>query len=290
MAAPSVHSPLRYPGGKAVLAAFLSRVIEINEFSDGVYAEPFAGGAGAALELLYSGRVERIMLNDADPCVFAFWESVLAHPDEFIRLLEGTPVTVDEWKRQREVYLSPAEHTGVEVGFATFFLNRCNRSGILLNAGPIGGYDQSGAWKIDARFNRQELRRRIEKLSLFSEHIAASNLDALDFLRGPVADVGDEVFVYLDPPYYVKGSKLYMNHYGAEDHANLARFMADQTSFRWIMSYDNVVEIRDLYRGMSITPFSLQYSAQGRSAGSELLIHTADLKVPYAEGLVSLAS
>lgn len=285
---PIAHSPLRYPGGKAVLSDFLADVIALNDLQDGVYVEPYAGGAGAALTLLFGEHVQRIVLNDADPCVYAFWNAVLNRKDDFIRRLIETPVTIDEWQRQRDIYRNQHRHSRIKVAFASFYLNRCNRSGIMVNGGPIGGFDQIGKWKLDARYNREELIRRIEKIHLYRDRIEIHNLDALEFLTDVVGrgDNVDETLAYLDPPYYVKGSELYLNHYRADDHAQLASFIKKQTGYRWLMTYDNVREIHDLYNGCNTAQFNLRYSAHTSRLGSELLIWSSDLSVRYGEFLI----
>jgi DNA adenine methylase len=180
---PIANSPLRYPGGKGVLSEYLGATIEANGIKDCVYAEPYAGGAGAAVNLLLAGKVDRIILNDADRSVWAFWKSILDYTDEFVRRVETTPITVSEWVRQRRIYEQPRKHSILDLGFAAFFLNRCNRSGILTNGGVIGGLSQTGKWKIDARFNRTELVRRIQRISAFREKVQVANLDAVKFLH-----------------------------------------------------------------------------------------------------------
>src|SRR5438309_1499300 len=104
-------SPLRYPGGKAVLANVLGRVIALNNMQDCIYAEPYAGGAGAALALLFGEHVSKVLINDADPCVYAFWHAVLNQPTKFIDLVEETPVTMNVWKAQREVYRNHSRYS-----------------------------------------------------------------------------------------------------------------------------------------------------------------------------------
>src|SRR5207302_1863340 len=112
----------RYPGGKQVLANVLAHVISLNGLQGGTYAEPYAGGAGAALALLFGENVSRIMINDADRCIYAFWNSVLRETDAFLRLLQRATLNVREWERQRKVYKNAKQHSALEVGFATFFL------------------------------------------------------------------------------------------------------------------------------------------------------------------------
>jgi len=287
---PEFASPLRYPGGKAGLSGFLSEVIRLNGLADGVYAEPYAGGAGAALQLLFSERVSRILINDIDKRLFAFWQAVLTRHERFLGLLEETPVTIEEWHRHRETYLNPARHSVVDLGFATFFLNRCNHSGILPTGGPIGGFGQAGKWKLDARFNRKELRRRIEKIIAYRERIEVFNQDAVVFLKqvvGPRSRKGP-LLVYLDPPYYTKGHELYLSAYEHEDHVKLAKFMCRNFPYKWLMTYDNVPQIRKIYAAFPRIPFSLSYTAYDRRVGQELLIQNGELTIPRARlGIVA---
>ena len=281
------HSPLRYPGGKQILSRVLAHLVALNKRGGGIYAEPYAGGAGAALSLLYGGHVNHLMLNDADKRIYAFWKSILDETDAFLRLLRDVPLTPTEWRRQREIYQRSAEYSRLRVGFATFYLNRCNRSGIIGNAGMIGGLKQTGKWKLDARFNRQVLAERIERVASYRHRIKVSPFDAITFLKrlAKHPTMADRGFVYLDPPYFGKGSQLYLNHYHADDHQALASHLAAGVPFKWVMSYDNVTSIRKLYRtGFSQVTFNLGYSASEFRVGTELLIHDDTLRFPIAWG------
>jgi DNA adenine methylase len=163
----TTFSPLRYPGGKQILGSVLARIITENRLEGSIYAELYAGGAGAALSLLYWEYVSKLYLNDADPCIYAVWRSILDHTDEFCKRIRDVALTTDEWKKQKAIYTNYAENSILDIGFATFYLNRTNRSGIIKNGGPIGGYDQSGPWKIDARFSRPGLIERVERIALY---------------------------------------------------------------------------------------------------------------------------
>lgn len=280
---PPTDSPLRYPGGKQILKKVVAHLIKINDREAGVYAEPYAGGAGLALGLLYSEHVDRILINDVDPCVYAFWKSCLYQTKRFVDMIWAAPITVEEWRRQRDIYLHPHRHSTVRVGFATFFLNRCNRSGIIATGGPIGGIEQHGEWKINARYNRENLERRIRKLALYKDRIHVSSLDALDFLGGYVREMSN-VFVYLDPPYYNKARDLYLNHYSPDDHRRVAKFMKREAEFKWVMTYDNTPEIAGLYRGLRQVPFDLSYSARERRQGKEVMISRRSFRFPRGWG------
>ena len=200
-----------------------------------------------------------------------------------MKLIPEVHVTIDEWRHQREIYQHPGRHGQLRLGFATFFLNRCNRSGILVKGGPIGGYEQQGRWLIDARFNRITLRNRIEKIELYRDRIEIHNLDALEFLRKivhPIASKKDSCLVYLDPPYYVKGRELYLNAYDDTDHAALAKYLKKTSFFNWILTYDNVPQIYELYADYEPNPFELSYSASRWRIGREIMINDPRLILP----------
>jgi len=276
------HSPLRYPGGKAVLSNFLRKVIELNGIADGVYAEPFAGGAGSALALLYSEHVQEIILNDVDKNIYAFWHSVLGNTDEFIKLIWETPVTIKEREQQKNILLNYNDYTLTEVGFAAFYLNRCNRSGIL-NAGPIGGNEQSGKWKIDARFNKTDLAKRIEMIGLYNKRIQVFNYDAIDFVNKKILNrlgENDKILVYFDPPYFQNGHQLYLNYYTDKDHIILSNFLKNLTSFHWVLTYDDVPEVRNLYSNYIRQSLKLNYSANRVRKGDDLLMSSENCLLP----------
>ncbi len=276
-------SPLRYPGGKAGMSEFLADLLEVNGLRDGVYAEPFAGGAGAALNLLFEEHVERIVLNDADEGLASLWSTMLHQQDALVELILETPVSIGVWKRQRQVYLHRDQHTKFELAFACFFLNRCNRSGIIVTGGPIGGYAQAGDWKLDSRYNKTGLVDRIRRIGDYRDRIEIHNMDAVGFLSTVIRDSDDvdSTLVYLDPPYYSKGSQLYLDYYEHQDHVNLADFLKQEHSFSWVLSYDDVPQIRELYGDMPLVPLDVLYCAHSRKNGRELLIHSEDLDLPY---------
>lgn len=277
-----IHSPLRYPGGKGTMASCLADIILFNNVEMGAYYEPYAGGAGAALYLLYHGFVERLYLNDADYTIYAFWKSVLNNTDLLLQRIHDVELSVEEWLRQKLILKSPKGYSTFEVGFAAFFLNRCSRSGILSNSGPIGGYNQRGKWTIDVRFNKMNLIKRIKKIADYRKVISVTNQDALDFLKQklPKGRNRNNIFVYLDPPYFKNGRTLYVNYYEESDHLMLSRYMKSQKILSWVMTYDNVQYIRDLYRDNRIYEFSLTYSVQEKKKGSEILIVPDSVRLP----------
>jgi len=273
---PITPSPLRYPGGKTIYSQILMSVIDNNALSKCTFVEAFAGGAGAAVTLLLSGKVKSIFLNDLDPAIYSFWSAILNNTEEFLYLMHHTPVTVSEWRKQRQIYHSK-HNDMLKLGFATFFLNRCNRAGILL-ANPIGGLEQSGKYKIDARFKKDKLEKKIREISNKRDSIKVFNLDAIELIKVLKREHRNRKFlVYFDPPYYQKGELLYLNHYHPDDHKELSRCIRE-FPFPWILSYDNQPAITELYNGLPIYLQNLQYSVSKIARAQELII--SNLKMP----------
>jgi DNA adenine methylase len=270
------YSPLRYPGGKACLSEFLTDVIEENKLSESTYAEPYAGGAGAALTLLILEKVERIIINDLDRAIYAFWVTAINNSDKLIRKIERISLSMNEWNLQKEIYRSNTKDE-FKLGFATFYLNRTNRSGII-EGGPIGGVKQKGKWKIDARFNRAALIDRIDKIAQYKNRIKITNKDGIEFIKSLCKK--ENIFSYLDPPYFIKGSSLYLNHYKKHDHKDLAEVLNENRKMNWILTYDNVPEIQILYQKRKKLDFTLNYHADIAKKGHELLIHSDKIKIP----------
>lgn len=270
-------SPLRYPGGKGLLYSRLRTIIRENDLTSSVYVEPYAGGAGAALALLVSGQVERIAINDLDPAVFAFWNAVVTQPEEFTALVNNVELSVDEWERQREVYLTSARDNYLPLGFATFYLNRTNRSGVL-NGGPIGGKDQTGNYKIDARFNREGLAERIRLIALHADRIAVTNEDGLRVIER--YSQRDDAFIYADPPYFEKAGSLYLNAFQDSDHRALADCLTRVQRAKWILTYDNVPQVEQLYSDLRRRLFALNYSAHRVMKASEIMVFSTGLSIP----------
>ncbi len=275
-------SPLRYPGGKSILSDFLTNTIDLNQLRGCPYYEPYAGGAGAALRLLNDGVVSEIYINDADPRIFAFWDSVLNNSDNFMNEIRSVPLTMDKWREQHAICANTTGHESFKIGFAAFYMNRCNRSGVLSGAGPIGGHEQKGEWRMDVRFNRAPLVERISCIARLKDRIHLSSLDALRFLKThlPAPRSRKNVFVYLDPPYVNKGQRLYLNAYDAQDHAQLARYINAQTTLPWIMSYDDTALVRKLYCEQQLANLSIPYSLQDKRSANELIITPKHVTMP----------
>lgn len=273
-------SPLRYPGGKLKVVDYIKKMFEVNDLMDGTYIEPYAGGASVALTLLFSEYASRIRINDIDRSIYAFWHSVLEETEGLCRLITDTPVTMETWAQQREVQVRKKDAELLELGFSTFFLNRTNRSGIL-SGGVIGGKEQTGKWKIDARYNKKDLIERIESVAEYGDRIELTSMDAVALIKH-IRRPSEKTFCYLDPPYYVKGRDLYLNYYNDDDHRAIAKAIKKYKG-KWIISYDAVPFISDLYKEYRQKEYYLSYSAGNPAKGKEIVVYSDGLVIPEAE-------
>lgn len=272
-------SPLRYPGGKGSLYSRLRKAIRENNLAGCRYVEPFAGGAGAGLGLLVTGQVSKVVINDLDPAIHAFWASLITDPDAMVARIRKVALNVKEWRRQKEIYSSSNADLS-SLGFATFYLNRTNRSGVL-NGGPIGGLGQTGNYLINARFNREDLAERVRRLGLFRDKIDVTCLDGRAVARKYASR--PRTFVYVDPPYFEKAGSLYMNYFRADDHAALAKDLNAKAGGHWLLTYDAVPQVDELYEDRRIRTFGLHYSAHRVKQATEVAV-LSDSLIDIGEG------
>jgi len=279
-------SPLRYPGGKSAMSNLLAQIRKINGFGSRPIAEPFAGGAGASLLLLYREEASEIYINDLDPAIYDFWCVVTNQSRPFIDKLKNTKVDISEWYQQKEIYSKRKRASQLHRAFATFYLNRCNRSGIIINGGPIGGVKQTGKWKIDARFNKDDLQKRCEKIAKYRNRIHISCRDGIEFIKSVDAK---SVFFFIDPPYFINGPKLYLNTLDRQFHINLSNELKSMQHAAWVLTYDDCPEIRHMYKSWAnIQSFSLRYSAADRRSGQEIMIVPKWMQLPESQKSTSL--
>jgi DNA adenine methylase len=280
-------TPLRYPGGKQKIAPFIIEVLEENNLVGGHYVEPYAGGAGVAIELLLDEQVTDIHLNDSCPAIFSFWHSILNETEEFCYRISRTPLNVTEWRKQKTVLRNTKKFSHIDIGFAMFYLNRCNRSGIL-SGGVIGGLNQTGKWKIDARFPRNELIRRIEAIAEKKRHIHLRNWDAEKILTNYITKLPRKTLIYCDPPYFKNSEKLYLNHYTPKDHEHISKVIQEKMKHPWVVSYDNQPEILTYYKERRNFTYAIQYNAAQAYMGRELFIFSDDLDLPESSSLPNI--
>lgn len=271
------NTPLRYPGGKGKITNAIKLLLKNNNLIGANYIEPYAGGAGVAINLLLDQTVSNIHINDLNFPVYSFWKVLKDNPEYLCKNIQDTLICIEEWHIQSEIFKNYKNYSIEEVAFATFFLNRTNRSGIL-QAGVIGGKNQEGNWKLDTRFNKKNLIRRIENIAVFNKNITVTNLDAKELI--PNICTSKNNFVYLDPPYYKKGKGLYQNFYEHSDHAEIAYLIQSSTLKHWIVSYDNNQNIIDFYKKNRSIIYHLNYTAQNKYSGSEVIFFSNDMNIP----------
>ncbi|WP_226087805.1 DNA adenine methylase [Mesobacillus sp. S13] len=278
---PITDSPLRYPGGKTQMKKFIVDILNSLPSKESMtYVEPFAGGAGVALFLLFNNYVSKIHINDLDPSVYKFWHSVIFNTEHFIEKINNTPITIEEWHHQREIQRNQMKYTDLEIGFSTFYLNRTNVSGII-NGGPIGGKQQNGKYKINCRFNKENLINKIRKIGHYQDKITISNLDASEFINKVILKMDPtSTFIFFDPPYYIQGQNLYANYYQHNDHLQISKKIKALNTFFWITTYDYSPEIEKMYQGQNKKIYSLNYSANNVRKAKEILIYSPTITLP----------
>lgn len=282
-------SPLRYPGGKASIWKMVAEIIETNNLKGSDYIEPYAGGCGLALSLLFKGYVGNLYLNDIDRSISCFWDAVLNHTDDFINKIVSTEVTIDEWYIQRDIQENKNTADDFDLAFSSFFLNRTNRSGVILKAGVIGGFAQDGEYKLDCRFGKEGLIERIKKIQQFKHKIHFYNFDAVEFIKMTRSFIPQKKSFYcVDPPYFVKGSTLYTNSYEPDDHKQIARLLIGLKR-PWVLTYDDTPQIQELYKEKRQYRFNLNYSAANKRVGTELLVASDDLLIAKELNLIEAA-
>ena len=281
-----LYSPLRYPGGKGKLAPFMGLMINKMNIKNGTYIEPFAGGAGVALMLLMEGYVDDIVINDYDKAIYSVWRAIISESENFVDRILDTPVNIDEWKKQKEIYVEQNKKYSLDLAFATFFLNRTNRSGIL-KGGPIGGFEQTGNYGIDARYNAEKLVERIRAIAKYKKHIKVYNKEIVSFIENVLPNYGQNSLTYFDPPYFNKGPELYKNFFDKEDHAKIAQLIFNGVPGNWIITYDDTPEIIELYKQQCIRRYDLNYSVANTGKSSEVIVFNDNKFCPTNQELLT---
>lgn len=281
------YSPLRYPGGKNKLAKFIAKICEKNNIN-GHYVEPYSGSASVALHLLINKYIYEITINDIDRSIYAFWYSVLHHTNRLCDLIIKTEINIENWKENREIQKNKEKSSLLKLGFSTLFLNRTNISGII-SGGVIGGLEQRGKYKIDCRFNKEEIVRRIRKIAKYKKNIYIYNLDAIELIELIQKESrNSSTIFYFDPPYYIKGKSLYVNYYKDKDHLRISEEIKKINNYRWIVSYDNVPWIKSLYDEFKNIEYSFWYTAHAPKRGNEILFFDKSLIIPKVDDPIKI--
>jgi DNA adenine methylase len=270
-------SPFRYPGGKTILYEKVRKIIENNFLDNCTYIEPFAGGCGLALKLLFNNDVNNIIINDYDYAIFCVWDSILNNTQEFISKIESISITLEEWDKQKDIYINKDNYSKLEVAVATLFLNRTNVSGVI-KGGPIGGRSQNGKYKIDCRFNKLTIIDKILKIAEYKNKIQLYNLEANELIDKIIIKTKKNTFTYLDPPYIQKGPTLYKNFFKEKDHKILSTTILKKLKdYNWIITYDNHPLVKEIYKNCKYEVFDLAYSAGNTKQGKEIMIYSKTL-------------
>ena len=280
------YSPLRYPGGKGKLASFMEYMIDQLGHRGGTYIEPFAGGAGIAMELLLRNVISRIVINDYDKAVWSFWKAILTETDRFVEEIRTVPLTVDEWQKQHEILVTKNDKYSFELGFAAFYLNRTNRSGII-KGGVIGGQEQAKDWRMDVRFKREELVTRIQRIAVRKKDIKLYNKDVNSFIKNYAPLYEENALIYFDPPYFRKGQQLYMNFFNYKDHVRIEQEIREHVNCDWIITYDYEPQIEEIYHNYNLRLYDLNYSVSTKRKANELMIFKNGIIIPPDEELNS---
>lgn len=278
-------SPLRYPGGKNKTYNYIKHLIINNDIR--TYIEPFAGGASVALRLLINKDVDRIIINDYDRSIYAFWDVIMNDSERLIELILDTPITMEEWYKQKEIQNNKYDSDELSLAFSTLFLNRTNRSGII-KAGVIGGKMQDGKYKMDCRFNKENIIKRIKLIASFSKNIKVCNYDAKDFIEHEIKYTRKSL-TFFDPPYYDKGPDLYTNFYTHDDHVELSKVIKNKMKNRyWILTYDIANEIEKLYGKHEHKRYYLNYSIATPSKGQEFMFFSKKTNMGPIENFLNI--
>lgn len=274
------------------MSSYVSGVLEENLLAGCTFYEPYAGGASVSLDLLRMGFVDKAVLIERDPLVYAFWHSVFNATDALCEAIEACEVTLETWHDLQATKAvddpTTSTYTLLQLGLSGLFFNRTNFSGII-GAGPIGGQAQTSAYKINCRFNKTALIKQIKTASLLAPRVSVIFGDALTYLRNNTTKISAGFsFVYIDPPYYTQGRKLYRHHYTDTDHEMLATYITSQ-SYPWLVSYDDHPRIRELYALEQMQHIYLDYKVKTSRTAQELLISNLVIPPPVYVGSPDLA-
>ena len=246
----SLISPLRYPGSKRRLVGYIEQAILLNDLKPKLFIEPFVGGASVALQLMQDDLVEKVILMDIDPLVASFWRTVFFDTDWLIEQIETIDVTLENWYWFKEF----VPETTRQYALKCLFINRTSFSGIMEGrAGPLGGRQQLSEYKIDCRFPRETLIKRVRQAAIHKDRILAiwdcSWDEGLQRIREKqrIGSLPDKnLFFYMDPPFFEKADALYRFHFQQQDHFELRNFLLKLRD-SWILSYDAAPHVETLY-------------------------------------------
>lgn len=269
-------SPLRYPGGKRKLAVLIAQIFATAKRRPKIVVEPFAGGASVSIALLEAGFTDAIALADRDIMVASFWRTVFSdRAEELAHRVEKAKVSLEE--RDRIIKYKP--RTDLGRAFQCLYINRTSFSGIInKRAGAIGGRAQDGKYTIGCRFNQDRIASRIRHLSKLKNQVRFVKHQSYENTIAEVRDhvgasMGEEdIFWYLDPPFFEKADRLYRHVFDDDGHRGF-RLALDTIPGQFVLSYDDVKSAQELYgddpRSMAV---SMVYSAAENNRPTQEII------------------
>ncbi|WP_051058751.1 DNA adenine methylase [Paenibacillus shenyangensis] len=239
-------SPFRYPGGKSKIAQHLAAAMRPQQLD--TLVSVYAGGASVELAMLQAGLVKQLIMNDIDFGIFSLFYLIKEHPDDLIQRIRTQLPSHDDFFRYRD--LIKTDYAGADLldaAWAALIVNRLAYSGIY-SANPLGG--RSGSQKrLLARYNPDDLCQRILQIHAMSHRMTLSHQNALPFIEEQAWHPNSTLF--LDPPYYEKGSALYRHFYTEQDHRDvswlLQTFYEQMPGADIVITYDDHPFIRELY-------------------------------------------
>jgi len=276
-------SPLRYPGSKRKLFNYLERISGHNNLSPQMLVEPFVGGGSVFLNFLSRHEKSKAIIADKDELVYSFWKILFAEPSYLINFIRKVRVNLKTFDRYRYISSHPKEFNRKKLAEACLFLNRTSFSGILNNsAGPLGGREQKSIYKIDCRFGRENLIKKIKSISAFKNRVVVLPYnweETLKYVAEKDKYKDARLLYYFDPPFYKKADQLYRYHFDEASHKNL-RDKLMKLKQPWILSYDRAQEIRNLYSAFTRINVSMPYSINSPAKRLEKELIITPLKLP----------
>lgn len=278
-------TPLRYPGGKTQLYNFVAQIIKDNHYT--TFVEPCAGGANLSLSLLQNKIIGHAIINDFDKGIYALFFNILERPQQLIAKIEQVPFDVDTPYQPfiLEYYQKIKEHytanyngytnTSLDLAFEFLFLNRTNYSGII-NGRPIGGLKQDGKYKLNCRFNKKTLIKKINLIHSLKNKITLYNQDANSLLNN--LQLNNQTLALIDPPYVQQGNSLYNLGFTTEQHKQLADTI-NNLSTPYIVTYDDDKLIKDIYPHQNLYHYALKYSSNNKNKGKHFELMIANPKI-----------
>lgn len=269
----------RYPGGKSKIADNI--INDVVPFSPSVFVDVFTGGGSVSIEMLNRKQNAKIVLNDLDPYIYSFWKILTGPKEDINKLLniieQYNEPTIQKFQELREISKST---TNLEMkAYIALFFNRTAFSGII-RSGPIGGYNQTGKYKINCRFNKSKIISGIKNIS---EELKKNNAECYsDDFRDIIKKYSDkeDAFLYLDPPYMKQGHQLYGVFMNDNDYIDMSNLLKS-AKCKWMVSHDDYEPFVKLFDWANISdtnsvPYTINSIKGNRK--TELLISNFDFQ------------